>query len=223
MLVLLLWLALAGLVAWALARLLAGYPAPPAPTRVLSRGERALVESGADVMFPAGGAVPPSGREAGVATYVDRYVASVPRAQRILIRALFVLVEHATLLWPAPGPAGRRRFSSLDPAQRVAALEGWRTSRLFPRRLVFTSLRAVLCMGYLGDPAVLRSLSLAPPDVTSPVLEPDLLYPPVGHPRSAIRWTEADLDAPSDGTPIPIGGPVHPDYREARERPEEGA
>lgn len=200
---------------WGLARLFAGYKRPPAGTRVLARHEWALVEAASDAMFPAGGAIPPSGREAGVPAYVDGYVAAVPGTVRLLMRALFLLVEHATLLWPAPGRGGRRRFSKLTVEQRVAVLEGWRTSRLFLRRLVFTSLRSILCMGYLADPAVLRHLGLAPYEIEPVVCEADLLYPPIGAPRSAIRHTATT--PPSDGTPIDLDGPLHPAYRETRE------
>ena len=161
-------------------------------------------------MFPPGGAVPPSGREAGVPAYVDRYVCGVPPLIGRLMRLLFLLIEQATLVFPAPGGGGRGRFSSLTVEQRVAVLEAWRTSGFFPRRLVFTSLRAILCMGYLADPAVLRALDLAPFEIDSPVAEADLLYPPVGRPRSEIRHTETT--PPSDGTPL-LGGAIHPAYR----------
>jgi hypothetical protein len=95
----------------------------------------------------------------------------------------------------------------------VAVLADWQRSRFFPRRLVFASLRAILTMGYFADPAVLRALGLAPCRVARPVAEADLLYPPIGRPRSAIRFTRADLTPPSDGTPL-LGAPLHPDYAE---------
>jgi hypothetical protein len=199
--------------AFGLRRLFGGYGATPAPGPVLSRRERAFVDAAAEAMFPAGGAIPPSGHEARVTAYVERYVERVPGRIRLLMRLLFLLVEQATILLPAPGRGGRSRFSSLPVEQRMAALEGWRTSRLFPRRIVFTSLRAILCMGYLADPAVLRHLGVAPYEIAPVVLEPDLLYPPVGRPRSAIRWTRADLTPPSAGVPIPLDAPLHPDYR----------
>jgi len=211
---LLLLAALVATAVWGFRRLLLGYAVLPAATQVLCRREWALVDGVSEAMFPAGGAIPPSGREAGVNEFVDRYVAGVPAGVRLLMRMLFLLVEQATLFFPAPGPGGRRRFSALEVEQRVAVLEGWRTSSLFLRRLVFTSLRAILCMGYLADPQVLRHLGVAPYDIERVVLEPDLLYPPVGQPRSAIRFREADLTPPSDGTPLDLDGPLHPDYRE---------
>ena len=128
-------------------------------------------------------------------------------------RLLFLLVEHATLLFPAPGPRGFRRFSSLAPAQREAALDGWRTSRLFPRRLVFASLRALLTNAYVADPGVLRGLGLTPFAIDTPVCEADLLYPPIGRPPAAIRHVATT--PPSDGTPLDPAAPRHPAYTSA--------
>ncbi len=82
-------------------------------------------------------------------------------------------------------------------------------------RIVFTSLRAILTMGYFAAPPVLRALQLAPYDIPTPVTEADLLYPPIGKGRDAIRWTRADLTPPSDGQPLDLDGPLHPAYAEA--------
>ena len=143
------WVALA-LLAIGLRRLGLGYPATP--LAALARREAAFVEAAADAMFPPGGEIPESGVEAGIPGYVDRYLESLPGRQRLLIRALFLLMEQATLLFPAPGWGGWRRFSALAPAQRAAALDGWRLSRLSPRRLVFLALRSLLTMGYFSCP-----------------------------------------------------------------------
>lgn len=209
------WLLLAALAALLARRLLLGYPGPG--LRRLAPRELATVTAVADTFFPPGGALPASGSDAGVPAYLDRYLDALPPRARLLIRALLVLVEHATLVFPAPGSGGWRRFSSLAPAQREAVLEGWRTSRLFPRRLVFTSLRALVTLGYLADPAVLRRVGLAPYALPTPVCPADLLYPPAGRSRSAIRYGPGDLTPPSDGAPIDLDGPLHPAYREPRE------
>jgi len=195
---------------WGLRRLLGGY-ARGEPRVALAAHEWALVAAASDAMFPPGGAIAPSGLEAGIPAWVDRYVGSVPPTIRLLMRMLFLLFEQAPLVLPAPGPGGRRRFSSLTIEQRIAVLERWRTAGFFPLRLAFTSLRAILCMGYLADPAVLRSLDLAPWDIEPPVVPADLLYPPVGRPRSEIRHRETR--PPRDGAPLRIGGPIHPAYR----------
>ncbi|MEN8181319.1 MAG: gluconate 2-dehydrogenase subunit 3 family protein [Myxococcota bacterium] len=206
---------LAGLAAvfagWRLGR----YPRTvPGRFRVLAPREVAFLAAAGDALYPPGGVLPPSGSEARIPEYVDRYLAEVPGRMRLLMRLLFALVEQATIVFRAPGRGGRRRFSSLRPEQRVAALEGWQRSRFFPRRLVFTSLRAILTMGYFAHPPVLRPLGLAPYAISTPVCDADLLYPPVGSRPEAIRYGPEDRTPPSDGTPLALDGPLHPDYAE---------
>jgi hypothetical protein len=207
------WLVLGVVLGYAGVRIFAGYP--PAPGfRVLARREVAFLAAAADATYPPGGPLPPSGSEAKVPATLDAYLGIVPPRMRLLMRLLFFMMEHATLIFAAPAPRGRRRFSSLSAPQREAVLEGWRASRYFPRRLVFTSLRALLTNAYVADPAVLRHLGLTPFAVETPVCEADLLYPPIGKPKSAIRHARAT--APSDGTPLDPAAPRHPAYRELR-------
>jgi hypothetical protein len=198
-----------------------GYPEPEAKLVRLSRREAAFVAAAAEALFPRGGAVAPSGLDAGVPAWCDRWLDALPAGTRRLVRALFVLVEHATLVFPAPGWDGWRRFSALDPGRRGAVLEDWRTSRFFLRRLVFTSLRAIVTQGYFADAAVLRALALAPREIAAPVHAADALYPPIGRPKSAIRFAPGQvevhgpLDRPPAGEPLGPHGPLHPAYREA--------
>jgi hypothetical protein len=207
-------LALALLAALA-ARVLLGYPRPARPAQVLSRAELATLAAAAEALLPKGGPVPVSGGEAGVAGYVDRLVAASQPRQRWLMRALFVLIEHATLVFPAPGGiSGLRRFSSLRLEQQMAAMEGWRSSRLFPRRLVFTALRGLCTIGYLADPAVLRALRLAPYAIDTPVVEADLWYPRIGASRASIALTPADLRAPGHAPPLDRDAPLLRGYAE---------
>ncbi|HME71913.1 MAG TPA: hypothetical protein VKM54_18885 [Myxococcota bacterium] len=213
----LLALALAAAAGYALTRIFLGYSRPASRPVLLTRPELAVVDAAAETLFPPGGVIPMSGREARIAAFVDFYVAAVPRNLRILIRMLFFLVEHATLFFPAPGGllgGGMRRFSRLSPEQRDAALAGWERSSLFPRRLVFTSLRAILTMGYLSSPAVLRALGLAPREIPTPICEADLLYPRIGALPSTIALRAEDLTPPSDGTPLGPTGPLRADYAE---------
>ncbi|MCC6641046.1 MAG: gluconate 2-dehydrogenase subunit 3 family protein [Deltaproteobacteria bacterium] len=209
------WIAVGAAFGYAIARIGLGYPAPRVRTERLLRSEVAFLSAAADALFPRGGPIEPSGTDAGVPAYVDRYLGDVPPKLALLMRCLFLLFEHASFVVRAPGRGGMRRFSSLSPAQRVAVLERWQRARLFPMRLVFTSLRAILTMGYFASPEVLRTLHLAPYAIATPVTEADLLYPPIGKGPEAIRWGPADLTAPSDGSPIPIDAPLHPAYAEA--------
>jgi hypothetical protein len=209
------WIALVAAIGYAAARVFAGYPRAPG-RRILAAREVALVTAVADAMFPRGGPVAASGSEARVPERLDEHLAILPSRIRRLVRMLFFLIEHATLLFPPPPPRGRRRFSSLSEAQRAAALEGWRTSRFPARRLVFAALRAVVTNAYVADPAVLRQLGLAPFAIETPVLEPDLLYPRVGLRPETIPYTRASLTPPSDGSPLDPASPRDPRFAEPR-------
>jgi hypothetical protein len=210
---------LVGLVAialgtWAVARLALGYaPGDPAYPRLSGR-EQAFLRAAADAVFPPAGPIPVSGTEAGTLRHVDGYVAALSPRTRVLIRLLFLFFEHATLVFRAPGWDGFRRFSALSPEQRVAVLDGWERSPLAVRRTVFQSLRAVLTMAYFSSPAVLRAVSLAPLAFETPVVDADLLYPPIGQPKSAIRYDLADRDRPVSRAPLDPHGPLRPDYAE---------
>ncbi|MFQ5513346.1 MAG: hypothetical protein ACE5FG_02825 [Myxococcota bacterium] len=213
-----LWLLALGLgvtVVWVGLRLGWGYARPERPLEILHAGEYAFLAAVAEASLPPGGAPAPSGTEAGIPEYVDRYLTVLPRRLRRLMRALFFLLEHGTLLFPAGGLTGMRRFTCLPPTSRTRYLDGWRRSRLYARRLAFTSLRSVLGMAYLAHPAVQRDLGIAPLRIASPVCEADLLWPPIGQPPEAIRYTRENLDPPSSGEPLDPDGPLHPAFEES--------
>lgn len=211
----LLWLILAFVIAYGTWRLFLGYPRPRESYRLLAAREVAFLDSAVAAVFPPGGAIPLAGADAGISRYADGFLASLPPHLRLQVRAMLMLFEQATIFFPAPGPRGWRRFSALSPDQQVAVLTGWSGSRLFLRRIAFTALRAVLTMGYLAHPSAMRAVNLAPFAVDSPVCEADLLYPSIGAHPDEIALTSADLTAPSDGTPLRLDGPLHPDFAEA--------
>ena len=201
---------------YAISRVAIGYPDPRRQLRGLARGEVAFISSAAEAMYPAGGPIPSSGLDADLPDYLERLMAASRLQTRILLHLLFFLVEHGTLLFPTPGRGGMRRFSAQDVEHRLAALDGWAESTLFFRRVVFTSLRAVLTMGYFAHPPVVRRLGLAPLAIESPICEADLLYPRIGERPETIGLTAADLTAPSEGAPLPQDGPLHPGFAEPR-------
>lgn len=202
------------LIAFAVRRFAFGYPRPAHRYARLAPREIAFVRAAIDAMFPARGAIPVAGSDVDAPRYFDGLLDALHPGRRRLVRLLLCFFEQATVIWWAPSPRGWRRFSSLSLEQRIAVLEDWNDSRLFARRLVFTALRALLGMAYLGNPAVMRFLRVAPYDFPSPVLLPDLLYPPIGRDYDAIPYGPQDLTALSDGTPIPLDSPIHPDYAE---------
>ncbi|MBW2498376.1 MAG: hypothetical protein JRF61_13975 [Deltaproteobacteria bacterium] len=205
----LLLLALAVLV---VRRLVTGYPAPPPGLGILHRGEAAFVESAADVLFPGGAGLPVEGSDAHLPHYVDRHLAALPRMQRLQIRALFACVEHLTLFVPGEGPGGHRRFSSLSAASRVSILSRLAAHRIEAIRTLFIALRAVLVLGYLGHPANLRELGVAPFEIEPAVSDAELLFPRIGALVSSIALSEADRTDPVSLPPLDPHGPRHRAY-----------
>ncbi len=210
------WIILVGALVLLLRRFFLGYRANGRHYSVLARREVALVESAAEVFFPSNGAIPVSGLETDLPGYVDRLLSALDARLRWQIRLLLVAVEHTTLLIPAPGLFGFRRFSSLSFEAREAVFQRWSKSRYFVRQLIFSAFRSILTLGYLGHPDVMRYLRVAPLDFETPIVEADLLYPPIGQHPDAMRLRESDLTPPSDGTPIDIDGPLHPDFLEGK-------
>jgi hypothetical protein len=214
---LILFASLVGLIGFAYRRFVAGYPAEREGLGVLHRGEAAFIRATADVMFPSKVGLAVTGLEAQLPHYIDRHLAALPRAQRWQIRALFMLCEHGTLFLPAREPGGRQRFSSLSAASRVSVLERMSGHAHPWVRLVFTALRGVLVLGYLGHPANLHALGLAPFEIEPAVSDAELLFPRVGGLVSSIGFSQADKTddvaqsaarAPLD----PLSGPRHPAY-----------
>lgn len=210
-----LWLVIAIAALMAASRIFFGYPKTSEASSVLAPREVALISSVAEVMFPAGGAIPFSGLDAKIPRYADRFLAALEPSVRIQIRALFALFEHVTIFFPAPGWRGFRRFSSLNLEQREVVMQGWSQSPVFLRQIIFTALRAVLTMGYLGHPTVMRHLRVAPFEIESPICEADLLYPLIGSHPDQHPLRDAAITPPSTGIPVDIDGPIHPSFRAA--------
>jgi len=211
-----LWFIVCALAAWLIVRIGIGYPTLARSYQVLRRNEVALLTAVSEAMFPPGGHIPASGVDANLPDYIDRWMSVSSKQTRVLMHLLYFLIEHATVIFPAPGRAGRRRFSALDFDQRVAVLQGWGESSLYLRRLVFVSLRSILTMGYFAHPPVLRKLGVAPLAIESPICEADLLYPRIGERSTEITLDIADLATARDAAPLLPGSPLHPDFAEER-------
>jgi len=193
----------------------AGYPTAPPGLAKLHAGEAAFVEAVGEVLFPAGAGLALAGVDAQLPHYIDRHLDALPRAQRLQIRALFAAVEHLTLVLPGDEPGGRRRFSSLTAASRIALLErlAIHPNGLF--RLLFSALRSVFVLGYLGHPANLHGLGLSPFEIEPGVSDAELLFPRVGGLVSSIAFELADRTDPTTRDPLEPHSPRHRAYARA--------
>lgn len=193
-------------------RFISSYPPVPQGVAVLHRGEAAFVESAAEVLFSGGAALSVAGVDAHLPHYVDRHLAALPRNKRLQIRALFLLFEHLTLVFPGDEPGGRRRFSKLSAASRVSVLTRLSNHSNEVARLLFMALRAVLVLGYLGHPANLRDLGVAPFEIEPGVSDAELLFPRIGGLASSIGFTLDDRTDPAQLGPLDANGPRHRAY-----------
>jgi len=193
-------------------RFISSYPPVPQGLAVLHRGEAAFVESAAEVLFSGGAALSVAGVDAHLPHYVDRHLAALPRNKRLQIRALFLLFEHLTLVFPGDEPGGRRRFSKLSAASRVSVLTRLSNHSNEVARLLFMALRAVLVLGYLGHPANLRDLGVAPFEIEPGVSDAELLCPRIGGLVSSIGFTLEDRTDPAQLGPLDANGPRHRAY-----------
>ncbi len=180
-------------------RVVGGYPPPPKELRALDRREAAVFSAAIVVLFPAGGSLARSGEEADVLGHLDRFVAVLGSRNQGLIRLLVLAVEQGTLLFPAPGQGGWRRFSALSAEQRALYLASWGASRFYGRRLVFTSLRALLTMGYFSDPVVEDALGLAPRQLPRQASAADFLWPPLDEAGARQRRLRESGGLPESG------------------------
>jgi hypothetical protein len=135
-----------------------GYPRASLASARLNRKEQAIISACADALFPPGGPIPVSGTEAGLVRYMDTYLGRLPRVPRLLVRLLFLSLEHGPWLF-GPRPA---RFTRLRPVERVAVLRAMAKSSIYFRRVSFLSVRTMLTMGYLAHPEVQRRMHIVP-------------------------------------------------------------
>ena len=193
-------------------RFLSGYGPAPIGLGVLHRGEAAFVESAAEVLFPGGAGLSVAGVDARLPLYVDRHLCALPSTKRRQIRALFLAFEHLPLIFPGNEPGGRRRFSSLTAASRVSILDRIESHPNQLIRLLLMALRAVLVLGYLGHPANLRDLGVAPFEIPAGVSDAEMLFPRIGGLVSSVSFELEDRSDPVALGPLDPHGPRHRAY-----------
>ena len=139
---------------WFLWEFLIGYPRADSKYKNLNAKEQLLLIRSAEAFFPAGGKLP-SAKEAGVVAYLDQMLVQLPKQQRILIRLLFILIEHGPLIF---GPL-QFRTTRLSIEARTKYFASWESSNLYFRRLAFLSLRSLMTIAYFSCPSVEQSLT----------------------------------------------------------------
>ncbi|MCB9662973.1 MAG: hypothetical protein H6732_02590 [Alphaproteobacteria bacterium] len=121
--------------------------------RAFVRAWKAGLEALAEALFPEGDPAVPGFETTELVPRMEAYVDSLPPSQRPLVALLFVAVDRlAPLLAPLGPRLGRR-----PPARRLAVVEGWRGSRIWPLRVLGNAVKASLSMIYFSHPAVFEA------------------------------------------------------------------
>lgn len=111
--------------------------------RSLTQKEFDVARAAAEALLPGVGVDPES-----IAVRLDYELWAVGGAIEEDMRTVLQLLEHLTLL------GGRvRRFTALDPEERLAYLESWRDSRFSVRRAAFNAIKSFVYFFAYADPA----------------------------------------------------------------------
>jgi hypothetical protein len=111
---------------------------------MLSPAQRAIVRALGDTLLPSIAPGDPPGGDV-VPDALDDFIGHLaPKKQREL-KVVLTLFDLAAV------PLHGRRFARLSPERRAKYVEGWMTSRLPPRRIIFRSLRSLCRILYYED------------------------------------------------------------------------
>lgn len=108
------------------------------------------LRAAAEALYPPSHNGAPDAEATELARRDEAYIRALPPSSRLQVMALYVAIE---LFAPILAPGGSF-FSWRTPARRLAAVQGWRHSRIYPLRLLGNAVHAQLSMIYLSHPAV---------------------------------------------------------------------
>ncbi len=116
---------------------------------VLSDDEYAFIDAVAEGWMPRGGTPALSGKDAGLASFVDVVIARMPEPERSLVRLLFNALDDLTLA------SHFTRFRNLDLADRTTVLAQWIDNPSPNIRQAIRAVLALLSEGWTQHPDVI--------------------------------------------------------------------
>jgi hypothetical protein len=120
--------------------------------RLAEKGLGATVEA----LYPENDFGAPDFRTTEMVPRTLEYWALLPRHQRRLLMALYVLIELGAVFLVS----GFRRFSELPAWRREQAVRDFRRSKLLPFRILGDALKASTTIIYMSHPAVLAHIGM---------------------------------------------------------------
>jgi hypothetical protein len=153
------------------------YPKPQVPLRFFNSREYAIMNTVAERLLHADGRIGPGAQQIDVAVNVDSVVGGWDAGAQRQLRTMLRLFEHGTYLFDLR----RKRFTHLSAAQQDRYLEGWMTSTLGVRRIVFRTLKYLAAIGFYRDPRTWRRLGYDGPWLgrvyVAPRVQPEPVVP----------------------------------------------
>ena len=117
----------------------------------LSASHRRALRALGDTLLPSTGPGDPAGGDV-VPAAVDELLAAMTPADLRRVGALLTFFDYSAVTRYG------RRFSALGTDRRRRYLEGWMTSRIAPRRMIYRALRSLCMNAYYQAPQVWPSL-----------------------------------------------------------------
>ena len=173
---------------------------PPAGLLVLSPTQYSVLAAIADTFYPGGDGLP-SGSAAGVPERIDAVMARKHPADAAEFLQVLGLVENALVALFVDQRA--QTFTGSSVAARVAALDGWRTSRLSLRRTGFKALHGLCAGSYWSLPSVYPVTGYAGP--------PDFGQASAPKPTTFEPLPEVIEDVPEGEGATPAADPASPE------------
>ncbi len=124
------------------------YPKPPTHLRFLDPREYAIINTVAERLLGAPGAVGSETDQIDVGANVDTLVAAWDSEAQGQLRTMLRVFEHGTYLFDLR----RKRFTRLTAAEQDQYLAGWMNSTLGVRRVVFRALKLLVATGFYREP-----------------------------------------------------------------------
>ena len=122
-------------------------PLNPRRLQLLSQREVRLITAIGETVFPKIDGMP-SVSEAKVVEYFDDLLVHLPFKEKLLIRSLLTPIEVQMLVFNGMSP---KLFTRASHEERQRNLEGWESSNIFQRRIVFMAVRTLLLWAYVDS------------------------------------------------------------------------
>jgi gluconate 2-dehydrogenase subunit 3-like protein len=119
--------------------------------RALTETEVPILERLIEALLPPGGEMP-AADPAFLVPRLDRFLAQTDPDARLLFRAMLHAIEDQSRLF------NLRRFSKLSLAERTAEISAWERTRIYTKRMAFSSVKLFIGMHYFDQPGVHESI-----------------------------------------------------------------